>query len=164
EPFELELTHPAGVFEVVLPRKRSLPRYRVEASYPDAEPVVVRDAYSFAPSLGELDLHLISEGRHEQLWDALGAHPRTLDGTAGTSFAVWAAGGRAVISCAFWAAAAGAVSVVAAFNVWSERAHPMRSLGAAGVWELFVPEAAAGHGYKFSTRGRGRVGPVQDDD
>jgi 1,4-alpha-glucan branching enzyme len=150
EPFELELTHPAGVFEVVLPRKRSLPRYRVEASYPDAEPVVVRDAYSFAPSLGELDLHLISEGRHEQLWDALGAHPRTLDGTAGTSFAVWAPGARAV-------------SVVGDFNVWNERAHPMRSLGAAGVWELFVPEAAAGHAYKFAIRGADGVVRLKAD-
>ena len=142
--------HPAGVFEAVLPRRRTLPRYRLEVSYPDAEPVVVRDAYSFAPSLGELDLHLISEGRHEQLWDALGAHPRTLDGTSGTSFAVWAPGARAV-------------SVVGDFNVWNERAHPMRSLGAAGVWELFVPEAAAGHAYKFAIRGADGVVRLKAD-
>jgi 1,4-alpha-glucan branching enzyme len=150
EPVALALTHPAGVFEAVLPRRRTLPRYRLEVSYPDAEPVVVRDAYSFAPSLGELDLHLISEGRHEQLWDALGAHPRTLDGTSGTSFAVWAPGARAV-------------SVVGDFNVWNERAHPMRSLGAAGVWELFVPEAAAGHAYKFAIRGADGVVRLKAD-
>ena len=142
--------HPAGVFDGVLPRRRTLPRYRLEVSYPDAEPVVVRDAYSFAPSLGELDLHLISEGRHERLWDALGAHPRTLDGTTGTSFAVWAPGARAV-------------SVVGDFNVWNERAHPMRSLGAAGVWELFVPEAAAGHAYKFAIRGADGVVRLKAD-
>ena len=150
EPVALELVHPAGVFDGVLPRRRTLPRYRLEVSYPGAEPVVVRDAYSFAPSLGELDLHLISEGRHEQLWDALGAHPRTLDGTTGTSFAVWAPGARAV-------------SVVGDFNVWNERAHPMRSLGAAGVWELFVPEAAAGHAYKFAIRGADGVVRLKAD-
>jgi 1,4-alpha-glucan branching enzyme len=139
-PVELEQTHPAGMFEVVLPGKRTLRRYRFETAYADGPPVIVRDGYSFAPSLGELDLHLITEGRHEQLWDALGAHPRTLDETAGTSFAVWAPGARAV-------------GVVGDFNVWNERAHPMRSLGAAGVWELFVPEASAGQAYKFAIRG-----------
>ena len=112
--------------------------------------MVVRDAYSFPPSLGELDLHLISEGRHEQLWDALGAHPRTLEGAAGTAFAVWAPGARAV-------------SVVGDFNAWNERAHPMRSLGAAGVWELFVPEAAAGHAYKFAIRGADGVVRLKAD-
>ena len=132
--------HPAGVFEALLPRRRTLPRYRLEIGYPDAPAVVVRDAYSFAPSLGELDLHLIGEGRHERLWDALGAHPRTLDGAAGTAFAVWAPAARAV-------------SVVGDFNAWNERAHPMRSLGAAGVWELFVPEAEEGAAYKFAIRG-----------
>ena len=38
------------------------------------------------PLIGELDVHLINEGRHEQLWDALGAHVIP-DGTA---FRVWA--------------------------------------------------------------------------
>ncbi len=35
------------------------------------------DPYRFLPTLGEVDLHLIGEGRHEQLWDVLGAHVRT---------------------------------------------------------------------------------------
>ncbi|HET6173437.1 MAG TPA: 1,4-alpha-glucan branching protein GlgB [Gaiellales bacterium] len=150
EPVELQPSHPAGMFEAVLPGKRSLSRYRLEVGYPEGPAVVVRDGYSFAPSLGELDLHLISEGRHEQLWDALGAHPRKLDGAAGTSFAVWAPGARAV-------------SVVGDFNVWNERAHPMRSLGAAGVWELFVPEASAGDAYKFAIRGADGVVRLKAD-
>jgi 1,4-alpha-glucan branching enzyme len=140
EPVELALQHPAGVFEGVLPRRRTLPRYRLEIRYPDSPPVVLRDPYSFAPTLGELDLHLIGEGRHERLWEALGAHPRTIDGSRGTAFAVWAPAARSV-------------SLVGDFNAWNERAHPMRSLGAAGVWELFVPEAAVGHAYKFAIRG-----------
>ena len=140
EPVELAQIHPAGIFEGTLPRRRTLPRYRLEVGYPGAAPVVLRDPYSFAPTLGELDLHLITEGRHEQLWNALGAHPQTIDGTPGTAFAVWAPAARAV-------------SVAGDFNAWNERAHPMRTLGSAGVWELFVPEAAAGHAYKFAIRG-----------
>jgi 1,4-alpha-glucan branching enzyme len=137
---ELEQTHPSGVFEAVVPRRRTLPGYRLEVRYPDAPPIVFRDAYSFLPALGELDLHLIAEGRHERLWDALGAHPRELDGVPGTAFAVWAPAARAV-------------GVVGDFNVWNERSHPMRTLGSTGVWELFVPEATPGQAYKFAIRG-----------
>jgi 1,4-alpha-glucan branching enzyme len=140
KPVELVKMHEAGVFEGVLPRRRTVPRYRLETAYADGPSVAVRDAYSFLPTLGDLDLHLITEGTHERLWDALGAHPRTIDGSPGTAFAVWAPGARAV-------------AVAGDFNAWNERAHPMRTLGSAGVWELFVPEAQAGHAYKFAIRG-----------
>ena len=117
EPVELELRAPGG-------RVRGRPAAAAHAAPLSPRgrlpgrgaPIVVRDAYSFAPTLGELDLHLIGEGRHERLWDALGAHPRTLDGATGTAFAVWAPGARAV-------------SVVGDFNAWNERAHPMRIAG-----------------------------------
>ncbi|MFF7408902.1 1,4-alpha-glucan branching protein GlgB [Streptomyces lydicus] len=89
-----------------------------------------------APSLGELDLHLIGEGRHEQLWRVMGAHP----GPAGTRFAVWAPGAHAV-------------RVVGDFNGWDGSTHPMRRHGSSGVWESFVPEAGEGDLYKFEIRG-----------
>ncbi len=85
---------------------------------------------------GELDLHLFGEGRHEKLWRVLGAHVRTLDGVAGTTFAVWAPNARAV-------------RVVGDFNQWDGRVNPMRSLGSSGVWELFVPGVEPGVRYKF---------------
>ena len=66
------------------------------------------------------------EGRHEQLYERLGAHVREIDGVAGTAFAVWAPNARSV-------------AVVGDFNSWDGRLHPMRSLGSAGIWELFVP-------------------------
>src|SRR3712207_8957662 len=54
----------------------------------------VDDPYRWLPTLGEVDLHLIGEGRHERLWDALGAHVRTYDTpngpVGGNSFALWA--------------------------------------------------------------------------
>jgi len=96
------------------------------------------DAYRHLPTLGEVDLHLIREGRHEQLWDALGAHVRAQAG--GTAFAVWAPNARGV-------------RVVGDFNGWDGQAHPMRSLGSSGVWELFVPGVGPGRRYKYDICG-----------
>ncbi|MFC7550594.1 1,4-alpha-glucan branching protein GlgB [Plantactinospora sp. GCM10030261] len=102
---------------------------------------VSRDPDRFPPSLGDLDLHLISEGRHERLWEVLGARVRTIGDTAGVSFAVWAPNAREV-------------RVVGDFTGWGPHdGWPMRSLGGSGVWEVFVPAAAAGHRYKFRLLG-----------
>jgi len=140
EAVELALVHPAGVFEAVLPG-RSLPlRYRLEVVY-DTGRYVLGDPYAFLPTIGELDLHLVREGRHEQLFDKLGAHVRRVDGVEGTSFAVWAPSARSV-------------SVVGDFNGWDGRLDQMRSLGASGIWELFVPGLGPGAAYKYELRTR----------
>ncbi|WP_157413652.1 1,4-alpha-glucan branching protein GlgB [Agromyces allii] len=101
------------------------------------------EPYRFAPSIGELDLHLIGEGRHEELWRVLGAHHREHWGisgaVAGTSFTVWAPRAQAV-------------RVVGGFNRWDGTSHAMRSMGSSGVWELFVPDVEAGSTYKFEIR------------
>ncbi|MBE7162664.1 MAG: 1,4-alpha-glucan branching enzyme, partial [Williamsia herbipolensis] len=117
-------------------------RYRVVYPGPDGTTTeyVVADGYRFLPTLGELDLHLFAEGRHERLWDILGAHLRsydTPDGTVtGTSFSVWAPD-------------AVGVTVIGSFDGWSGRSTPMRSLGSSGVWEVFVPDIGVGTQYKF---------------
>ncbi|MGH7632341.1 MAG: 1,4-alpha-glucan branching protein GlgB, partial [Gemmatimonadaceae bacterium] len=92
--------------------------------------------YRFLPTVGDLDLHLFNEGTHRRLWETLGAHARTVDGVAGTSFAVWAPNARRV-------------SVIGDFNAWDGRVFPMRSLGASGVFELFVPGVRPGALYKY---------------
>ena len=83
----------SGLFAVALPFA-DLIDYRLEVRYDGSEPHIVADAYRFLPTLGEVDLHLYGEGRHERLWEVLGAHPRsftTADGVVeGVSFAVWA--------------------------------------------------------------------------
>ncbi|MET0766938.1 MAG: 1,4-alpha-glucan branching protein GlgB [Aeromicrobium sp.] len=98
----------------------------------------------WSPTIGELDLHLIREGRHERLWEVLGAHVRSYDGpegpVEGTSFAVWAPNALAV-------------QVVGDFNYWDGIGHGMRSLGDSGVWDLFVPGVRAGTAYKFRIHG-----------
>ncbi|MCX4746697.1 1,4-alpha-glucan branching enzyme [Kitasatospora sp. NBC_01287] len=136
-----ELTHQqAGLFTGLLPGS-AIPAYRLKVRYPGGEPLAQEDGYRFAPTLGELDLHLIREGRHEQLWQALGSHPRTVDGVAGTAFAVWAPN-------------AVGVRLAGDFNHWDGTGFPMRSLGASGVWELFVPGLGVGARYKYEIRTR----------
>ncbi|WP_295822887.1 1,4-alpha-glucan branching protein GlgB [uncultured Microbacterium sp.] len=109
--------------------------YTVRASY-DGSEHVSDDGYRHAPSVGELDLHLIAEGRHEELWRILGAHVRELDGSTGTAFTVWAPDARAL-------------RVIGDFNGWDGAGHAMRSMGGSGVWELFVPGIGIGTRYKF---------------
>ena len=115
--------------------------YQLVATYSDGPDFVADDPYRHTPTIGELDLYLIGEGRHEQLWRVLGAHERDHDGSAGTAFTVWAPDARAV-------------RVVGDFNGWDGQGHAMRSMGASGVWELFIPGVGAGATYKFEIRGR----------
>jgi 1,4-alpha-glucan branching enzyme len=117
--------------------------YRLEVRYGDHS-FVVDDPYRWLPTLGDVDLHLIGEGRHENLWQVLGAHVRSYDtpgGTVtGTSFAVWAPNARGV-------------RIAGDFDYWSGRAFPMRSLGSSGVWELFIPDVTDGCRYKYQILG-----------
>nr|WP_257910884.1 alpha-amylase family glycosyl hydrolase [Janibacter limosus] len=62
-------------------------------------------------------------------------------------------GGVDGVSFAVWAPRAKAVHVIGDFNGWDGSAHPMRALGASGVWEVFVPGAGVGDVYKFAVRG-----------
>ncbi|MFI9174600.1 1,4-alpha-glucan branching enzyme [Streptomyces lincolnensis] len=123
-----------GFFSGLLPL-REVPAYRLLVTY-EGTAQDVEDAYAFLPALGDLDLHLIGEGRHEQLWTALGAQPMTHQGVTGTRFTVWAPNARGV-------------RVAGTFNFWDGSAFPMRSLGGTGVWELFVPGIGEGELYKF---------------
>jgi 1,4-alpha-glucan branching enzyme len=131
--------HEAGVFEVLVDAAPE-PGYAVTFDWEGGGRHTAVDPWPFWPTLGDLDLHLVGEGRHDRLWTVLGAHPRTHQGTPGTAFAVWAPSARGV-------------RVVGDWNGWDGRVHPMRSLGASGVWDIFVPEARPGHHYKFEVVG-----------
>ncbi|MEU6357096.1 1,4-alpha-glucan branching enzyme [Streptomyces sp. NPDC047072] len=123
-----------GFFSALLPLGE-VPSYRLLLAY-EGNVQDVEDAYAFLPAVGDLDLHLIGEGRHEQLWTALGARPMTHQGVSGTRFTVWAPNAQGV-------------RVAGTFNFWDGSALPMRSLGSSGVWELFVPGVGEGELYKF---------------
>ncbi len=130
---------PAGVFEW---RGAALP----------AEPYCLRieggggsrrlhDPYAFAPTASGHDLYLFSEGRNYQAYRLLGARLESRRGVAGACFRVWAPNAERV-------------SVLGDFNGWDGRLHPMASLGASGVWELFIPGLAADTLYKYEIRNR----------
>jgi 1,4-alpha-glucan branching enzyme len=140
DPTPLAPRHPAGLFEGRIAGLRRVPAYELEVSWPDGALQRGADPYAFLPTIGEIDLHLVGEGTHRDLYERLGAHPREIEGVTGTSFAVWAPSARSV-------------SVVGDFNHWDGRMHPMRVLGSSGIWELFVPGVDPGALYKFEIRG-----------
>ncbi|MGF1639315.1 MAG: 1,4-alpha-glucan branching protein GlgB [Rhodospirillales bacterium] len=96
----------------------------------------IEDPYRFPPILGDIDVHLIAEGKHLRLDEKLGARPMTVDGVAGVGFAVWAPN-------------AARVSVVGDFNAGDGRRHPMRFRAGCGVWEIFMPGLGEGEVYKY---------------
>jgi len=126
----------AGLFEGFVPDRVVPFAYRLHFRFANGAEWVRDDPYRFAPTLGELDLHLIGEGRHWRLWEALGANLCCIDGSDGVRFAVWAPN-------------AAGVSVLGDFCSWDGRLFPMRSLGGSGVFELFIPDVAPGALYQF---------------
>jgi 1,4-alpha-glucan branching enzyme len=132
----MEQLAPAGFFELFLP-DREVCRYQLRYQTAWGEIHQVYNAYSFLPTLSDQDLYLFNEGKEQRVYEKLGAHLRTLGDVPGVGFAVWAPSAKAV-------------SVVGNFNGWDGRYHPMRPLGASGVWELFVPGLGEGELYKFA--------------
>jgi 1,4-alpha-glucan branching enzyme len=96
-------------------------------------------SHDFSPTLGELDLHLFGEGKHERIYEKLGAHLTTHERKRGVAFAVWAPNAKSV-------------SVVGNFNEWNGATHQMRRLGSSGVWELFIPGLREGELYKYEIK------------
>ncbi len=123
-----------GLFEAVVPVPE-LAGYRFRCRGP-AGSWEMDDPYRFWPTLGDLDLHLISEGSHRELWRRLGARVMEHQGVWGVAFGVWAPNARGIC-------------LVSDANGWDDCVQPMRSLGSSGVWELFVPGIGAGTRYKF---------------
>jgi len=91
--------------------------------------------------ISDYEAYLFGEGHWLRAWEKMGARPAEIDGARGFSFVVWAPNARRV-------------SVVGDFNQWDGRAHPMRHLGASGLWELFIPELQEGTPYKFEIQPR----------
>ncbi len=132
-PAALLLRHADGVFEGPW---LSPGAYRLQVRWADGSESLLDDPYRFGAVLGEMDAWLLAEGSHLRPYEVLGAHPRTLDGVAGTAFAVWAPN-------------ASRCSVVGDFNQWDGRRHAMRLRRECGVWEIFLPGVAEGARYKF---------------
>lgn len=139
--YELKRLTKDGFFEGMIEGRSEVFRYRLRIERYNGEIRQFYDPYSFLPTLSEDDVYLFSEGTDHFVHRKMGAHRRTVEGVVGVSFAVWAPNAKRI-------------SVVGDFNHWDGRYHPMRSLGASGVWELFIPGLEAGMKYKYEIGAR----------
>ena len=133
----MERVHPDGLFVLSSPPGTDRFPYTLTIEKDDGTSWETPDPYSFLPQLGEMDLHLLGEGKHFRLYDVFGARIVEVEGCKGVLFSVWAPNAKGV-------------RVIGSFNDWDRRRHPMRSRGSSGVWELFVPGISSGDVYKYS--------------
>ncbi|MGA8767482.1 MAG: 1,4-alpha-glucan branching protein GlgB [Candidatus Acidiferrales bacterium] len=142
--------HPSGVFEAVIAADAlglsggepiASSAYRLRFRFADGAAFETYDAYAFPPILTEYDLYLSGEGSDYLKYEKLGAHVREVAGVRGVHFGVWAPNAKRV-------------SVVGDFNSWDGHVFAMRSLGASGIWEIFLPGLDEGALYKFEILSR----------
>ncbi len=86
--------------------------------------------------LTDFDLQLFGEGRHERIYEKLGAHPTVEHGASGVRFSVWAPN-------------AGHVSVVGDWNEWDPAADPLHREDH-GIWTVFIAGRTRGDAYKYA--------------
>ena len=139
--YELKRVTKDGLFEGIIEDRNEVFHYRLRVERLNGEIRQFSDPYSFLPTLSEDDIYLFSDGSDHFVHHKMGSQIRTIDGVIGVSFAIWAPNAERV-------------SVVGDFNHWDGRYHAMRSLGASGIWELFIPSLESGVKYKYeiSTR------------
>ena len=145
----MERVHPEGIFIAEMPPR--LRRYQLRITDRHGHVETIEDCYRFESTLGEFDLYLLGEGSDIQIYRKLGAHLKSVGGTEGVRFAVWAPN-------------AFRVSVVGDFNGWDGRRHIMRLHPGNGIWEIFVPHIGNGAKYKFELLDRyGHLLPLKTD-
>ena len=113
--------------------------YRFKIENDRGEFYEAEDTYRFRPTLGDIDVYLLGEGSHLEMYKKLGAHVCEQDGVKGVSFAVWAPNAKRV-------------SVVGNFNNWDGRTCVMRKYPTCGVWDIFVPGLGEGEVYKYEIK------------
>ena len=145
---KMRSVHEDGLFEAKLPLPVTTYRLRL---HENDHSYTIDDPYRFESPFGDLDRHLMREGKLKNLADKLGAHVTEIEGVEGVHFAVWAP-------------SASRVSVVGLFNGWDGRRHPMRRHPTGGVWDIFVPGLCAGDYYKYEILdANGKLLPLKAD-
>lgn len=129
---EMSKVHESGLFEVTVSAKTTPTDYRIYHT----SGLLAHDPYAFWPTIGEVDEFLLNQGTHYEVYRKLGGRLMVHQGVSGASFIVWAPSAKTV-------------SLVGDFNHWDGRHTPMRSMGASGLWEIFVPGILEGAIYKF---------------
>lgn len=135
---KMEIVDEMGFFAALIPAKK-VDSYYFKVIDEENGEWKVDDPYRFEPVITKTDLEKFKNGIHYEIYEKLGAHPMSIDGSEGVLFAVWAP------NCM-------RVSVVGDFNHWDGRTHQMRRLGDSGVFELFLPGVPVGSNYKFELK------------
>lgn len=144
ESLEMKMIDSRGFFIWNSPGKSDFFPYELKINLADGTSWQTPDPYSFLSQFGEIDLHLFNSGKHLKLHRKMGGRICQVGDVHGTLFTVWAPNALAV-------------STVGSFNNWDSRRHPMRSLGASGVWEIFIPGVSCGDFYRYIiTTAKGR--------
>ena len=130
----MQKVHPGGLFEAQMPPR--VRRYRLRITSAEGSSYVIEDPYRFPTTMGDLDLYLMGQGSHRDIFRKLGAHQVKMQGIFGTVFAVWAPN-------------ASRVSVIGSFNDWDGRRHIMRVHPGNGIWEIFIPGVCQRDKYKI---------------
>ncbi len=139
--YKMEMVDEEGYFAALLPGKNP-PAYEYIIEAQDGSLKKRKDAYNFKPQITKQDTEKFNAGINYSIYEKLGAHPMTIDGVEGVSFAVWAPNALRV-------------SVVGDFNGWDGRIHQMRRLWDSGIFELFIPDVKEGDCYKFEIKAKG---------
>jgi 1,4-alpha-glucan branching enzyme len=129
------------LFEAFLDEPLEVSDYQFEAVDEAGQHHIFHDTYRFLPMLKADDAYLFNAGEHYYAYWFMGARETTQAGITGVLFVVWAPNAERV-------------SVVGNFNDWDGRIHTMRSSGASGIWELFIPDITPGQPYKYEIRHR----------
>ncbi len=149
QKMEMELADEEGFFAAFVPKKK-IGGYFYEVTKKDGSVKKTEDPYRFEPQLTKEDSEKFHAGIHYTIYEKLGAHLKTVEGTEGVSFAVWAPNALRV-------------SVVGDFNNWDGRAHQMRRFADSGIFELFIPGIKAGENYKFELKTKGGLTYLKAD-
>lgn len=125
-------THPLGLYEFEVPSNMGPTDYKIL----DEDGSSCFDPYAFPKLFGDLDIHLLKNGLHYELYDFLGSTPKVHHGVEGVHFAVWAPNAKSVC-------------LIGDFNQWEAFSHPMRPIQHTGLWEIFMPDLESGQNYKY---------------
>ncbi len=143
--YAMKRVHEDGLFAIDIKRNSvsdpDLPpfNYQYRITFFNGVQHTINDPYRFLPQLDKSDAYLFNFGTNYRLYDHFGAHLKTIDNVFGTVFRVWAPSAKRV-------------SVIGHFNGWDGRIHALRSLGASGIWELFIPGINENELYKFEIK------------